>query len=306
MLQALLRPITLFSTPPAPASNSTPSEGAEDFQGAEENVDWGALNDSIPPGADDDDPTSTGPAVQEPQSPATSTAKQSEAKPATPTKPETPPPVPGQEGEQEPPPEVKPEVAQPNVPLTPEQQAAQAKAFEEWEKGEVEKMTAQYAAGLSEDDVAALATEPEKVLPRLAAQIRMDTMKATISAMGHLMPTLLNSHQQSNALETQAQNAFFGANEDLKDVPMDKIVNAGRAYRQLNPDVKDPNEVIEGVGNMVRALLKREKKAPPPTLRLRARATSPLVTAGAKSRLRPRLRQVKTSGRIWLMMIKWG
>ena len=267
LLQVLLRPFILYSTPPAPsAPPPVPSEGAEDFQGAEENVDWEALNDSIPPGSDDDDPTSTGPAVREPQSKATPTPEGAEAtRTSTPEKPTTPPPaVPGQEGEVTPP-EVKPEVTQPNVPLTPEQQAAQQTAFEEWEKGEIEKMSAQYAAGLSEDDVASLQTEPEKVLPRLAAQIRMDTMKATISAMGHLMPQLLNANQQSVTLENQARDAFFGANDDLKDVPIDKIVKAGQAYRQLNPDVKDPNEVIEGVGNMVRAILKRERKpAPPP------------------------------------------
>lgn len=260
LLQVILRPFILYSTPPAPAATpSPPSEGADDFKGAEENVDWEALNDSIPPGSDDDDPTSTGPAVQEPQSKATPTPTEAKST-STPAEPVTPPPaIPGQEGEVTPP-EVKPEVTQPNVPLTPEQQAEQQKAFDEWEKGEIEKMTGQYAASLSEDDVASLQTEPEKVLPRLAAQIRMDTMKATISAMGHLMPQLLNANQQSVNLENQARDAFFGANDDLKDIPIDKIVKAGQAYRQLNPDIKDPNEVIEGVGNMVRAMMKREKK----------------------------------------------
>jgi hypothetical protein len=147
------------------------------------------------------------------------------------------------------------------VALTPEQKAEQDKQFSEWEKGEVEKMAKQYSDSLSDDDVASLQTEPEKVLPRLAAQIRMDTMKATLSAIGQLLPGLLQGHQVQNTREQQAQDAFFSKNDDLRDVPMDKILQAGRAYRQMNPEVKDPEEVIEGIGNMVRAVLKRQAKA---------------------------------------------
>jgi hypothetical protein len=308
LLRALC--LRLYADENQPAS--TPSDGAEDFDGAEQEIDWAALNESVTPGADEE---ASGEAA------GTATPTQAKATPTptpvgkgaqtTPTPKEPPPkapPVPGQEpAEKEETEEEKAAKAAeaakvqppPQVPLTPEQEAENQRKFQEWEAGEIDKMTAQYAAGLSDDDVASLQTEPEKVLPRLAAQIRMDTMKATISAMGHLLPQLMNSHQQANSLETQAQNAFFGANEDLRDVPMDKIIQAGRAYRQMNPEVKDPNEVIQGVGDMVRSVLKRQKAATPPPASGNGSKGKGYKPAGGGGRPSPNPEAGKDSENVW-------
>jgi hypothetical protein len=264
IMSSLLKILFLrtFADEPAPAGTPAPSPSPaaseDDFEGAEKNIDWGAISEGVPPGADDDEaeaqaapapapapsPTAT-PTPAPAPSPAPVEAKKTTTEEPAPAAPATQPAA---------------QAPAPAQPLTPEQQADQDKQFKEWEQSEIGKMAQQYADSLSDDDVAALQTEPEKILPRMAAQIRMDTMKATLSAIGQLLPGLLSGHQQANQREQQAQDAFFSKNDDLRDVPMNKILEAGRAYRQMNPEVKDPEEVIEGIGNMVRAVLKRQAK----------------------------------------------
>ena len=176
----------------------------------------------------------------------------SEPAPA-PAAPEEPAPVAAE-------PPLQPPAPAPVVPqATPEELAAARKVYET-------QIAARYA--ISEEDALLLQTEPEKVLPQMAARIYADVMQDVTQQVMGIMPQVIQGYTQSTARETQAQSEFFGAWPELKGHDQ-QVLQMGAMFRQLNPNAP-PQEAIAKIGEMTMAALglKRQQQvgqsAPPP------------------------------------------
>lgn len=101
---------------------------------------------------------------------------------------------------------------------------------------------------LSEEDARALITEPEKILPKLAAQVHLDVVDSVIGAVMAQIPQIMQTVQKTQAVSQEAESEFFKAWPQLNDSKYRQAVySAVATYRALNP--KAPrSEVIRAAG----------------------------------------------------------
>ena len=219
----------------APAGEA-PAEGTDPVDWTEE------LNTGVAPGSDDegevDEPTEADPAP--------------EAKPA-----KAPPEVDPTTGKSATPPEAT-TAATPipeETPQTPEQIAAQetkmAADYAKWEEGEMARLSTQYA--FDDETAARLQTEPELVLPQLAARLHIDVTRRALEAVQRMIPQMVPQVVQSSATEQAAAKMFYDKNPDLKSYHK-QVLQAGEMYRKLNPKAT-PELAAEQIGNIVRTSL---------------------------------------------------
>jgi hypothetical protein len=108
---------------------------------------------------------------------------------------------------------------------------------------------------LSPEDAVALQTEPEVVLPQIAARLHMQVLEHATALMGNLLPGMVERHANYHAREHEAKNLFTQVNPDLADekyIPV--IFQLGQAYRQVNPTAS-AQEASKAIGLMVRNAL---------------------------------------------------
>lgn len=102
------------------------------------------------------------------------------------------------------------------------------------------------------DDMAAkLPTEPENVLPVLAARVHQSVVKGVENWIQQHLPTYLNGMKTADAAESKAKAAFYGAHPDLTAYE-EQVIKAGQLYRQMNPNAS-PEVAIQAIGDIVRA-----------------------------------------------------
>lgn len=139
-------------------------------------------------------------------------------------------------------------------PSTPAGESSPGPSYQEWRAGKVTELAAD-TYSINEEDAAKLLTEPETVLPRLAAQMHMEVMESAMRAMQVMMPQMLQGLQHSQQRETEARTFFVDKNPDLADPRLQPaIFEMGKVYRKLNPTVPAEEAVI-AIGNLVRASL---------------------------------------------------
>lgn len=230
-----------------PAGSSIPTERND---GREENpseeMDWTAESEPVL----DEDVDETQP--EKPQ-PAPATAKPAAAKPGEPqAKPgepkpgegEQPQPKPG-EGEQ---PKPQP---QPQKQETPEEKAAREQQEQQAAQKYTEELEKYYA--LPEDLAARLATEPEKVLPTLAARVHQAVERGMRQYMAQAVPQFLQQYQAVTEANTKAKEAFYGRWPSLKNYEK-QVQEVGAMFRQMNPKAT-PEDAIERIGATVCAAM---------------------------------------------------
>lgn len=176
----------------------------------------------------------------------TPTPPQAATPPAAPSTPETPkaPETPTPQGEPATP---LPSAAAPATPEAPTPPALEAPVdMQALRTKEIERLTAAY--GLNEEDARNVLVEPERVLPRLLAQLHVNTVDAVVSAVFSRLPQVVTSiSTQANAAR-EAENEFFGVWPQLRDAKHRHVVeNAIRGYKQLNPKATR-QELIRAAG----------------------------------------------------------
>lgn len=250
LLRALLAPFFLFID--EEDAGGGPASGESD-------VDWGALTGDVEPGSDDsesDEAPASAPAPAPSPAPAaakpTTPAVTPQAKTTSPEDPAEQAPELDAEGN----PVVKAPPEEPaETQLTPEQIAARdaklAKDFEAWEEAQLTSLTEQYKIG--EEDATRLQTEPELVLPQLAAKMHMEVMKQVVTAVQRLIPQMVTPALQQKDAEKGAKELFYGKNPDLVKYET-QVLQAGAMFRKMNPKAS-PEEAAEKIGNIVRATL---------------------------------------------------
>lgn len=119
--------------------------------------------------------------------------------------------------------------------------------FDKQEATRFEGLVKSYA--LPEDMAVKLSTEPENVLPYLAARVHQSVAKAMAVAMEQMIPQFFHSYSQVTQAESTARNAFETRWPELKG--MDKeVLEVGAMFRRLNPTAS-AQEAIEKIGAIV-------------------------------------------------------
>jgi hypothetical protein len=136
------------------------------------------------------------------------------------------------------------QMEQQQVQFTPEQIAAAEQAY-------ADKLASFYS--FDEDAALRLQTEPEKVLPQLAARLHMDVMKNIMTQMQMAVPQMIQGITANNAREQSAQNVFYTAWPELKGYDQ-QVLHVGRMFRQMNPNAS-PDEAVKRIGEIALATL---------------------------------------------------
>lgn len=216
---------------PAAATPQEPTAPVEDSV-VDSSVDWVEMSDLA---AEEPSSTDWGDSPAEPAEP------QPGAQPA-PTEPQQPAAEQAQEPVQ-PAPEAPEQLQQPQQ-FTPEQ---------------VQAAEAAYAAQLAnlyqfdEETALKLQTEPEKVLPALAAKLHLDVMKTVMAQMRGMLPEMLQTQTKAVERENQAKTQFFTAWPELRGYEQ-QVLQVGRMYRQLNPNAP-ADEAVRRIGEVAMATL---------------------------------------------------
>ncbi len=182
------------------------------------------------------------------------------------------------------------EAASPATPDVPEELAAPAPApsanpteYAAWRTAKVSQLEAEYA--LDEASAQALLTEPELVLPKLAAKVHMEVLEHSMQAMQAMVPVMMKQLQQHTEVESRARNLFASINPDLADPRYENaIMQFGQVYRKVNPTAP-ADEASRAIGNLVRAALGVAAPAPmgnppPPVVQAPAQPFIPARGAG--------------------------
>lgn len=148
-------------------------------------------------------------------------------------------------------PVVPPTVTQPEAPKV---EPSTQPDYATW-RGEKMQDLAKNLYAVSDEDAAKLLTEPEVVLPQLAARMHMEVLENAMRAMQAMVPQVLRSVQSYEKVEQDARSLFHQANPDLADPQLEPaIFEMGKIYRKLNPAVT-PDVASIAIGNLVRASL---------------------------------------------------
>lgn len=222
------------SAAPAPAAETNDAGG----------VDWGDMNSDVTPGSDEDGDEEG--VVPDPDAPEGTDGHEDDDLPAD------------ESTTDEDPAEQTATPIQPAEPQqTPEEAAAAQKKLEEdfvkWEQAQIAQLTKDY--GFDEDTASRLQTEPELVLPELAAQMHMKVMKQVVETVQRMMPGMVQPVLAQTNTEAKANELFYSANNDLNPKQHhDKVIEAAKLYRKMNPKAT-PDEAVKGIGEIVRLTL---------------------------------------------------
>lgn len=219
----------------APAATTPASDGDG---GSDVNTDWGAMaSDDDGGGTDIGDAAGLDPAPPATQAPA------------------TPPAVPNASVAAEQP-QVQPPATQPQSPQEPAQVQQPAAAEQPVDIG---KLRADYEQQLVQhyqllpEDAARLQTEPELVLPTLAARVHLEVLDAISAQIPHRVTAIVQNIMETTKRETAAKDDFYSAYPDLR-AHEDAVLRVGAMFRAANP--KASKELtIKTIGDFVRQSL---------------------------------------------------
>lgn len=175
------------------------------------------------------------------------------------------------------------------TPATPETPAPVAAAtptqtpveYQAWRETKVKELEGMYA--IDEDSATALLTEPEVVLPKLAAKVHMEVLESSMRAMQAMMPVMMQQVQQHTEVNTRAKNLFTSINPDLVDPAYEPhIMQFGQVYRNVNKTAS-PEEAARAIGALVRSALGiAQTQAPAPGVQAPVQVQAPVPFTPAR------------------------
>lgn len=110
----------------------------------------------------------------------------------------------------------------------------------------IDDIAGRYA--ISEEDKAALAVEPEKVLPKIAGRLYVDVYEAVLQASLSQLPQLINGYNQVQRVAQQHEQAFYSKWPALQKPEYEPTIRQIAAtYRQMNPQAS-ADDMMNAVG----------------------------------------------------------
>lgn len=166
---------------------------------------------------------------------------------------------------------VVPPVVPPIPPIPPIDPAIEEARY----LGEFEKLYA-----ISEDDAAALQTEPELVLPKLAAKMHLSITRDVMAGLTSQLPVMMQHMSQATAAEQNARQLFYQTNPDLNKPEYEQaIFEFGALFRKVNPNA-DAETAVRRIGDMTRQAFGLNNSQP-------GNATTPAVPQPAPVKIVP-------------------
>lgn len=258
------------SSPPTKgADNGGAPEGAKDVGDrvtnepvVDEATDWDKLSevedenltsDDDTPAGDDTQPTAT--TEDEDETPASSKPQPKQDGKGKPpaddaNKPSTKEPGKDEEAGKQPPSDEDQPPAPPKQETEEEKTARLAKEAEA-EKKAFDDLRKYYE--IPETDVERLRTEPELVLPELAAKMHQAVFRGMQQWSMQMVPQLLAQQVAVQEANSRTKEAFFGRWPSLKGHDA-QVLQVGRMFAQMNPKAT-PQERLEKVGKLACAAL---------------------------------------------------
>jgi hypothetical protein len=105
-----------------------------------------------------------------------------------------------------------------------------------------------------------LLTEPEIVLPKLAAQVHMAAVEQTLAQMRMLLPQTIESVTAAQVRESQAKTEFYSSWPELQGHEQ-QVLAAGHMFRQINPTATK-EQAIQAIGQLTMQALGMQRQAP--------------------------------------------
>lgn len=230
----------------------SPSPGAD----APSDRDWGSLADDEPGGSDDggqgvEDSPSPAPAPAPAPSPTPTPAPAAPTPAPTPATPPATPAVPPAA-----PPATPPAAATPPTPAPPPPQPGPSNEELQQQRDSYKaELTRAYT--LTQEQADQALTQPEEVLPALAAEIQLRTSEAITRGLLQVLPQIVQQVMKTQEISAKGEEEFFSQFGDLRDEAGRQAVLAiGQAFRQLNPNASKA-EFIAKVGLSARVALGR-------------------------------------------------
>jgi outer membrane biosynthesis protein TonB len=216
-------------------------------------IDWSGLSDMMEPGDEDafgaSEPSE--PVNEEPETEAGEEPPQDyndldaapEPEPApepeVPPEPEEPEP----QAAQAPEPQPEPQPQEPPAPQQPDPQEMQ-RLRDQW----VGQVAQRYQ--LSDEDQNNLITDPNSVLPQLAANLHAQVYEEVLQAVGQMvqqsLPSYLERWSSQREQSRQGEDAFFDKWPELRD-HKDRVMQIAQVYRSVNPQAA-MEQFIQDVG----------------------------------------------------------
>lgn len=171
----------------------------------------------------------------------------------------------------EPTPQPAPVVQQPQAPVeTAEQLEAKRTQY-------LESLTERYA--LSEEESTTVMVEPEKVLPKMAAQIHANIAQDVINTIFGYMPQYMTQYMAQQQQSAAIQERFFGEWPALREAAKDpavseKIVQHVAAWKRVNPQA-DLDSTIREAG--IYTMLSLRMPLPPEMLQSAVQQQQPVT-----------------------------
>lgn len=101
---------------------------------------------------------------------------------------------------------------------------------------------------IDESDARDLAVEPEKVLPKLAARVYVDTVEAVTGVLGAQLPNVVRELMRLERDKERAEDTFYSKFPALKDKKFEKSVHSAiKVVRAQNPSAS-MEEVVTQAG----------------------------------------------------------
>lgn len=152
-----------------------------------------------------------------------------------------------------PPPQAAPAPTAPVETPAPTPANVSPEDYGNWRNSRLSQLEQVYA--LDQEAADAMLTEPELVLPKLAAKVHMEVMENSMRAMQAMVPVMMQQVQYHTEREGKAKNLFTSVNPDLADPRYEPaIMELGAVYRNVNRTAP-PEVAAQAIGNLVRAAL---------------------------------------------------
>jgi hypothetical protein len=185
---------------------------------------------------------------------------------------------------------------QPPAEQQPQQQPQAGQPSIEMEKarGEALKHLESTLYNLDDDTRKKLVTEPDQVIPQLAAQLHLNVMEQVIKTVQPLVQNILGTTLQQRDAAQRAEREFFQKYPALEKFPAD-VMKALQTVRQMNPNATREQIIAEGAQlaafNIRRKLAARGQSPQQPQQAPRApqqpQRRAPYSPAGATGRAAP-------------------
>lgn len=174
---------------------------------------------------------------------------------------------------------VEQQAATPEEPVQPEVTAPEQPAQQPLTAEQAQQARQAYMSQLEglykfdEDTALRLQTEPENVLPALAARLHVDVLDNVMRQMQGLVPAMLQNVTQTNEREAQARTSFYGRFPELAKHEAE-VLKIGQMFRAANPNA-DPETAIQRIGDMTMYALGLKREAPAAVLQQPAQSSAP-------------------------------